>query len=184
MRTAFAAFCSCVLLSLAAVFAPAQAGDYYDNGYYRDGYQRHHDGYYRHRHHRYGYRRSYERYGYDRPRARSVWYTSSCCYRRVVKHTAYYERKYRPHHAGYYGRPNRYGYYDRPYYRDRYYGGTYRYGAYRPAYYDSGRYYSGYRENGYDAYNTVSYGDTCASRRVPLADGRGGWVWGLKTNCY
>jgi hypothetical protein len=152
-----------VILSLAAL-APAQAGDYYGDGYYRSGY---HGG------------------GYYGPRYRSnVWYSSSCCYKKVVRHVrqVHYHRIYR---EGYYDRPYRYGYYDPPYrYRYGTYDRPYRHGyyerPYRPAYYDGPRYY----DNGYDAYNSASYTDSCYRKRVPLGDGRGGWVWGLKTTCY
>lgn len=169
MRTAFAILCSCVFLSLAAL-VPAQAGDHYGDGYDRGGY--HGGG---------GYHRS----GYDRPRYRSnVWYSSSCCYKKVVRHVrqvhyqriyreSYYDRPYR-HRHGYYDRPHRYGYSDRPY-RESYYQRPY-----RPAYYDAPRSY----DRGYDAYNSASYTERCYRKRVPLGDGRGGWVWGHKTTCY
>lgn len=180
MRTAFAVLSSCVLLALATLSAPAQAGDYYGDGYYRGGYYRTGGGYYDGGHR-----------GYYAPRysGRSVWYTSNCCYRKVVRHSAHYERIYR---EGYYDRPYRSGYYDRPY-RDGYYGRPYRSSyyeqpyrqtyydrPYRPAYYDTPRYYEG----GYDSYNSASYTDSCYRKRVPLADGRGGWVWGAKIACY
>lgn len=30
----------------------------------------------------------------------------------------------------------------------------------------------------------VAAADVCSSRRIRIADGRGGWVWGVKTTCY
>lgn len=163
-RIAFAILCSCVLAALGFPTSAARAGGYYDDGYYRHRY--YDDGYYRHR-----YR------GH-------VWYSSKCCYKKIIRHerSVRYVRIDRWRHHGYYGRPWRYGYYERPYrygYYDR---------PYRPAYYyDAPRYYNdSYWSPGYDAYNAVSaaYTDSCYRRRVPIGDGRGGWVWGLKTNCY
>jgi len=61
-----------------------------------------------------------------------VWYSSSCCYRRVVRHEreVFYVRAgaYLPRTAGYWG-----------------------------------------------------YGEC---RRIPLADGRGGWVWSRRAGCF
>jgi hypothetical protein len=61
-----------------------------------------------------------------------VWYSSSCCYRRVVRHR-----------------------------RDVFYV---RAGAYLP------------RTAGYSGYGEC--------RRIPLADGRGGWVWSRRAGCF
>jgi hypothetical protein len=151
-RIAFAFLCSCLLIPLGLVATPARAGDYYSGGgYYGDGYYRtrHYDDYYRPRRH----------YG-------GTWYTSKCCYRRVVRHSAYYERTYRSSYYddGYYRRSYRSGYYERPYYRHRYYSDYYE----RP--YRSYRYY----DTGYSTY------DNCYGGRVRVADGRGGWVWGRR----
>jgi hypothetical protein len=181
MRTAFAMLCSCVLLALGVSLTPATAGDdYYGrNSYYGP------DSYYGGR--------------------ANVWYSSNCCYRRIVRHVSvvqyvptepyrrygYYGGGYR---YGYYGRPYRYGYYGRPYgggyygrpYRYGYYGGGYRYGG---GYY-VGRGYGGYSgvshyDDGYDAYNAAYSAKTkhCATQRARVPDGRGGWIWGVKKIC-
>lgn len=114
----------------------------------------------------------------------NVHYTSSCCYRKVVRHvtttryvrvdpgyrTGYYDRPYRD--GSYYDRPYRSGYYDRPY---------------RPAYVDAVQYDDGYgyglgvRRNYGGAY---AHAEDCTRRRVRIPDGRGGWVWGVKRVCY
>jgi hypothetical protein len=169
-RTVFAYLCSCVLVSLALLAIPAtqaKAGDYYygGSGYYGDGYYRgssYDDGYYRRRH--------YDD-GYYRPRHRSVWYSSNCCYRKVVRHERSvryvptdYGYRSSDYNDGYYRRSYRSGYYERPYYRHRYYSDYYE----RP--YRSYRYYNA----GYSSY------DSCYGGRVRVADGRGGWVWGRR----
>jgi hypothetical protein len=166
-RIAFAILGSAMLLILGLPVSAAKAGDVY----YGDRY--------RHRYYDDGYRPRYRR---------NVWYSSSCCYRKVVRH----ERRVRyvrvaPRRPYYY----RHGYYDRPHYQRpwRRYGYDHR--PYRDqTYYDvPPRYvdypYERYRR-GYDAYNAVpaTYADTCTRRRVPYADGRGGWVWAVKTVCY
>src|SRR5579885_2652653 len=183
-RILFALLCACAFLSPALVTGPAQAGywyrgdDYYGGGYYHSSYYG--DGYYR-RHY------SYDDGDYYRPRHYAgTWYTSSCCYRRVVRHTAWYERTYRSayygdgyyYHRPYYRygydgyyRPYRYGYYDRPYYRDySYYHRPYRYSYYD----DRPSYYGGYYAAGYYGWRGAYAG--CGRIRIP--DGRGGWVWG------
>src|ERR1051325_3160853 len=106
MRAAFALLWSCLVLSVAFLVSPANAGDWYDGdgysggyyggGYYRTGYYG--DDHYRSRYYDDGYYRSrYYDDGYSyRPRHHGhSWYSSSCCYRRVVRHTAWYERTYR-----------------------------------------------------------------------------------------
>ena len=112
---------------------------------------------------------------------RHVWYSSSCCYRRVVRHVrsvyyepvdegySYYRRPYyHSYYNGDYGRPYyRYGYYGHPYHH--HYDGDY---VYRP--------YNHYNL-GYDLVGYASY-DGCG--RVPLADGRGGWVWSRRAGCF
>lgn len=160
MRAALAILCTCVLFALGAFVAPAEAGGYR----YGDGY--------------------YPRYGGD------VWYSSKCCYKKIVRHDVRYVRIEPWRRYGYYGRPWRDGYYGgyRPW-REGYYGGyrrpvsytdvyvgpARRYEGYPPGYFNGG--YNGY--DGYDAYNSAA----CIQRRVPVLDGRGGWVWGFKQVC-
>jgi hypothetical protein len=154
MRTAFAILCSCVLLTFSVVIESAKAGDYYDGGY-------------------------------RVRRSANVWYSSDCCYKKVVRHI----RQVRYVHTEPY---RHHGYYDRPRYRESYYAPPPRYYSERyPAHYSTvyveparRRYtdyyaprYTSYR--GYDAYNAAQ----CYSRRVPVADGRGGWVWGFRQVC-
>lgn len=156
MRSAFAILCSCVLLGFSSFVGSAQAGDYYD--------------------------------GYYPRRAANVWYSSDCCYKKIVRHVRQvrYVRNEPYRRYGYYDAPRyRESYYAPP--RDRYYAParyteTYdvpRYSGYAPRY-STYRSYDGYR--GYDAYNAVS--DCSYNRRIPVADGRGGWVWGYRTGCY
>lgn len=137
-RIAFAVLCSCVLVSISFVTSPAKAGDYNE------------DGYYRHRH------------------SGNVWYSSSCCYKKIVRH----ERSVRYVPVDEERRYERHGYYDRPYRSSSYYDAPRRYvdDSYAPRRYDS---YSGYS----------SYADSCYTRRVQVEDGRGGWVWGVKRVC-
>jgi len=135
MRTRFAILCIAALLVLAASMAPAAAGGYYSNGYDSP------DVYYG-------------------PPA-NVWYSSSCCYRRVVRHVSvvgyvpaepygddyYYGSGYGyggRSYVGYYGQPY-YGYYGDGYYVGRGYGGGY--------------YGGGYYGGGYGAYNAVAGGN-------------------------
>jgi hypothetical protein len=185
MRTAFAVLCSCVLLAFGASLNPAAAGGYYSNGGYNGGYNGRYYG---------GYNGGYNGRYYGG--GASVWYSSDCCYRKLVRHVrvvhyvpvepyrryGYYDRPYR---YGYYGGPYRNGYYGRPY-RYGYNGGGYRYGG---GYY-VGRGYGGYSngsryDDGYDAYNSVSSAKakSCDKQRTRVPDGRGGWVWGVKTIC-
>lgn len=144
-RIAFAVLCSCVLLSLGILSSPAKAGDYYGGGHYG------------HRH-----------YG-------NVWYSSSCCYKKIVRH----ERSVRYVRIDEEGSYHRHGYYDQPY-RSSYYGEPRRYEdySYAPRRHYYGGYHSGY-SSGY-----ASYAESCYRRKVRVADDRGGWVWGVKTNCY
>ena len=175
VRIAFALALSIFLLPLGAMNTPAKAGDYYGNG---DGYYRRHSG--------------------------DVWYSSNCCYRKVVRHSAHYERTYGDDYYGrrsYYSEPSyRSTYYDRPYrssysdsyysrpyrssyysdgYRSSYYGNGYRSSYYGRPYYSSSR----YSDSGYDSY--ASYAGSCYSypRKIRVDDDRGGWVWG-KRRCY
>lgn len=175
-RLVFAALYAGMLVSLAILSVPAQAGDYYYDG----GYRHHHGG--------------------------NVWYSSSCCYRKIVRHerSVRYSRidEGRPYYRnGYYERPYRQSYYDDPprryvryddgYVSRRYVGddyyirGGHRYG--HGGYYRSGGYYNGYgryyRTGGYDA-GYQSYAQSCYRRSVRILDGRGGWVWGSRRVCY
>jgi hypothetical protein len=94
--------------------------------------------------------------------ARYVWYSSSCCYQKVVRHErdVRYVRigEYRPHYA-YYARPPVY---------------VYRAERHRIVQ------FSEFNYSGVVAYA----GEDCYWREVPLRDGRGGWVWGVTTICY
>ncbi|MCK9914157.1 hypothetical protein MXD81_33890 [Microbacteriaceae bacterium K1510] len=163
MRAALAILCTCVVFVLGAFVAPAEAGGYRDYG---DGYYPRYGGY-------------YPRYGGN------VWYSSKCCYKKIIRHDARFVRIEPWRHYGYYGRPWREGYYGGGYrggyygrpvgYTDVYVGPAHRYNGYPPGYYNGG--YNGY--DGYDAYNSAA----CIQRRVPVLDGRGGWVWGFKQVC-
>lgn len=135
-RIVFAVLSACVLVSLGVLASPAKAGDYDE------------DGYRRHRH------------------SSNVSYSSSCCYRKVVRH----ERSVRYVRVDEERSYERHGYYDRPY-RSSYYDTPRRYAddSYTPR-----RYYAGY----------ASYADSCDRRKVRVADGRGGWVWGVRADCY
>ena len=121
MRAALSVLCSCVLMVLAAAINPAHAGDrYYGGGgvYYGDGY-------------------------YHRSRG-NAWYSSDCCYRRVVRHVTqvryvhvaprrYGWAPYRPWREGYY-RPQRPVYVGRPAsYTEVYVGPARRFEGYPPA---------------------------------------------------
>lgn len=127
--------------------------------------------------------------GYRTSGYRNVYYSSSCCYKKVVRHetTSRYvrvdeDRSY--YRGGYYDRPYRSSsYYDRPrrYVDDNYYAPR------RYVGYDNGGYsgysdysnYSGYSGNpGYSA-----YGQSCYRQRVRVEDGRGGWVWSSTRVC-
>jgi hypothetical protein len=164
-RFAFALLWSCVLVACGIVSVPAKAGDYYDGGYH---------------HHRY---------------SSNVWYSSNCCYKKIVRHerSVRYVPTERPYYRdGYYERPRYRGsYYDRPYrssyYSDRHYyrSGYYERPAYRSSYYYntprryvSDSYAVRYAGEGY--YGYAGYRDGCT--RVRVLDGRGGWVWGSR--CY
>jgi hypothetical protein len=175
-RIVFAFLCSGVLACLALIATPASAGDYYGGGgYYGDSYRGYGDGYYRSRYSGNGYYRSrYSDDGYYRPRHRNVWYSSNCCYRKLVRHerSVRYVREdygYRSSYydGGYSRRSYRSGYYERPSYRQRYYSDYYQ----RP-----------YRSYRYSNAGYLSY-DNCYGGRVRVADGRGGWVWGRRV-CY
>jgi len=197
-RIAFALLTAFVFVSFGFVTSPARAGDY---GYYGDGYSgdAYYTGYRHHRTYDHYYSRRYSDDGYyRRHRHRSVWYTSSCCYRKVVRHTrsvryvrtyddyGYYRRPYRHvYYSDYYTRPYRYYSYRRPYYHHTYsgyYGWRHHYRPYRH-YYTSAYLYRPYRHY-YAGYNTVGYLGYGECRRIPLADGRGGWVWSRRAGCF
>lgn len=137
-RIAFALLYSCLLVSLGILTSPAKAGDYND------------DGYYRHRH------------------SSNVWYSSNCCYKKIVRH----ERSVRYVPVDEDRSYERHGYYERPYRQSYSYAAPRRYvdDSYGPRRYDS---YSGYS----------SYADSCYTRRVQVEDGHGGWVWGVRRVC-
>ena len=135
-RVAFAVLAACVLAIAASFTGAAKAREYYR---YDDGYR-------------------------VQPYHRNVrvWYSSSCCYRRIVRH----ERtvRYVPvERYGYGGRRYRYGYYDEPR----------RYRRYAPAYRTSHWVEDVYSGNA----------EICYARRVRVLDGRGGWVWGIRAVC-
>ena len=124
--------------------------------------------------------------GYYRPRSRSVWYSSDCCYKRVTRHSSYYVRTdddydrrssyddYPRYRRSYYS-----DYAPRRYYDD--YAPRRYYSDYAPRRYYNGYSYSGY-SSGYSSY--ANYSETCTWRRTRIDDGRGGWVWGARRVCY
>ena len=204
-RIAPALLTAFLLAAFSLLTSPAKAGDYehYDGGgYYSDGSygdSYYSDvGYYGHRFNDDGYSYRHRHYG-------NTWTTSSCCYRKVVRHTAWYERTYRQAYYdgdGYY-RHRHYGDYDRPYYH-RHYGDYYRpyyhryYGDYYRRYYHRNyrsyyrpyyhHYYGDYVYRPYRYYDlgyaSASYAGYDGCGRIPLADGRGGWVWSRRAGCF
>lgn len=131
-------------LVLGAFSIPATAGEYYGGGY--NGYRT----------------------------GGNVWYSSSCCYRKVVRHERRV-RYVRTYGDGYNGG----GYYN---------GG----GAYRSTYYSPPRRYygdrvvysSGYRGGYVNSYNDgYGGGERCYARGVRVGDGYGGWVWSRTRVC-
>jgi len=169
MRRALVVFCTCVLFALGLFLAPAEAGGYRDGGGYGPRHRPHH--------------------------ARNAWYSSDCCYRRIVRHLTevryvriapphrhVHRPHYRPWREVYYAppRPPR-EVYSRPRpasYVDVYVGPPRRFEGYPPGYFN--RY-----DDGYDAYNAVDVPvkRVCVQRRTPVIDGKGGWVWGFKRVC-
>jgi hypothetical protein len=125
--------------SLAALGVPASAGSYYRDRYVGHAYHGSHS---------------------------NVWYTSSCCYRKIVRHvrSVRYVRIHR--HRAYYRRGYR-----------RYYGDGYYVRPYRTHYHYRRPYVV--RNVGY--YDSVS--QACYWTRVRVDDGRGGWVWGRERIC-
>lgn len=160
----------CVIASLALFSGTAKAGDYYNGGY--SGYSGYYNG---------GYRYSGYRSGYSGYRSGTVSYSSSCCYRKVVRHvrSVRYVRTDDGYRNGYYGQPYRNtGYYGRPY---RYSNGGYYNGGYGGGYYNNG--YNG----GYGVYRAGyngGYASNCTTRRVRIGDGYGGWYWTTTRSCY
>ena len=143
-------FAKAALFAAAAIFfsfinVSAQAGDYYDGGY-----------------------RSYYDGGY-RNYSRNVWYSSNCCYKKIVRHSR--SVRYVPTDDGYYDRS-----YRRSYYGDGYVSRRYVNNGYYDNGYSNGYYNNSYYNNGYG-----SYAQNC--RRERIYDGRGGWVWGDR-RCY
>ena len=148
---------ACVLIPFGMLANPANAGDYYEDGYYR-------------------------RHDSD-----NDWYSRHCCYQKIVHHerSVHYERvedeapRYR---HSYYERPyyersySDRSYYDRPYRSSYYYDRPSRYVdySYEPRHY-YGRYYS-------DTSVYSRHAENCG--RIPLADGSGGWVWSRRAGCF
>jgi hypothetical protein len=157
---------ACVLIPFGLAAGPANAGEYYDDGYYRHSY------------------------------ADNVWYSSHCCYRKIVRHeqSVRYvrvenEAPYYQH--GYYERPyyersySDRSYYERPYRSSYYYERPYRWGHYvRPWHYVDYSYtpsdYTGYRYWDTSVYSR--HAENCG--RIPLRDGTGGWVWSRRAGCF
>lgn len=127
----------------------------------------------------------------------NVWYSSSCCYRKVVKHVrkVRYVRVDDGYRHGYYAPPRYQSYYDGGPYRSTVYSEPYR-GPYytgRPYRYFGGEYaggVSGYRVGygvsygGYVGGYAPAYADRCTVRRARVYDGYGGWVWTRSRVCY
>ncbi|MBS0247290.1 MAG: hypothetical protein JSR61_11770 [Proteobacteria bacterium] len=113
-----------------------------------------------------------------------VSYSSSCCYRKVVRYvrTVRYVRVRDRVYGGTYAPPYRNSYYGTPY-RTVYYGEPYR----GPHYYEQPYRYVGAEYDGYSTARVgyrVRYGENCTVRRVRVADGYGGWVWATSRLCY
>lgn len=136
---ACAALCSC-LFALGLPATPVQAGGY---GY---GYGSH------------GWHGGYGGY-----RARHVWYSSSCCYRKVVRHqrdVVYFRAGTNiPDYVVVYPRPPVYAQYVAPYRRVRL---------------SEFDYYSRYGDYGRAG---------CFWNEAPIRIWPG-WVWGVRTTCY
>jgi len=119
-----------------------------------------------------------------------VRYSSSCCYRKVVKYVrkVSYVRVDDGNRDGYYAPRYRSSYYYGSPYRTAVYAEPYRSPAYdaRPYRYDGGGYEGG--ASGDRVGYGVSYGDryagSCTVRRIRVADGYGGWVWARSRICY
>jgi hypothetical protein len=168
-RLASAFLSSCLLLAIGSLANPAKAGDYYyGEGYYPHSY---YGDYYRpHRH----------------SNAR-VWYSSSCCYRKVVRHvrTVHYERVDDGYgwRGGYYEHPYRYGYYEHPYHHVYYGHPYYRYRYYGYHRYGHDYYHPPYRSY-YYSYDSVGHSRHAECRLKPLPDGHGGFLPSRKAGCF
>ena len=153
-RIAYVILCSCLLVFAALSAGPANAGD----GYYRNGNYGNYGNY-----GDVAYRDGYNGGRYDRGRTyRShptrVWYSSNCCYRKIVRHVRAVRYVHvRPRHRYY-------GYYDRPHSRVSYYDVPPR------------------RYGGYGGYAERDYG--CHRRRVRAIGADGEWVWAVSARCY
>jgi hypothetical protein len=106
----------------------------------------------------------------DHPHKVRVWYTSSCCYRKVVRDVTIvrYVRvkpRYRRYRASYH-RPYRY---DRPWRH------------YRVRYSDGYRYWPRWRRAGVRYANYVPPPDC---RLVRVADLDGTWIWARRAGCF
>jgi hypothetical protein len=170
-RVAAAVVFVCVLVSSGLTASAVRAGDYYEDGYY------------------------------GRRHADNVWYTSNCCYRKVVRHerSVRYVRTYDEDRSyerrGYYERPyyerpyRSSSYYNRPYRSSSYYGSPRRYDdysytrrryddysySYAPRRYVSDSYY------GYSSYAGYSNYDKCRLR--PMSNWPDGYVWSVRAVC-
>jgi hypothetical protein len=143
-RVVSAMLSACVLVSLSILTGPVKAGDYYDDGSYR---QRN---------------------------SNNTWYSSDCCYQKIVRHerSVHYQRL--DDERSY----DRQSYYDRPYSRSYTYDKPRQYEDYSYA----PRRHVSYNYSGYSSYaGYSSYDDIC--RRHRLADGLGGWVWAVRAGC-
>lgn len=143
LRIAYVILYSCLIVFAGLIASPASAG-HRDDGYNRD-------------------------VSYRPQRAGRAWYSSSCCYRKIVRHVRqvrYVEVKPpRKKQAG--RKPHRRyrddGYYDRPDDRVSYYDVP-------PRYVEDDDYVAG--------------PDRCRHRRVRVLSDDGGWVWALTARCY
>jgi hypothetical protein len=141
-RIVYVILYSCLIVFAGLLVRPAHAGSH-DDGYYRDvTYRPHH--------------------------VSRVWYSSNCCYRKIVRHVRQVryvkvppppKKKARLRlHRQY----REYGDYDRPRYRVSHYDLP-------PRYVDDGGY--------------VVRRDRCHHRRVRVLSGDGGWMWALRARC-
>jgi len=105
---------ACMLIPFGITARPANAGEYFDDGYYR--------------HHETG----------------NVWYTSHCCYRKIVHHVRSVHYTRIEDEVPYYRR----GYYERPYYDRSYSERSYYERPHRSSYYyERPRHYYSYDED-------------------------------------
>jgi hypothetical protein len=151
---------ACVLIPFGITTGPANAGEYYDDGYYRhadDEWETSHCCY-----------------------RKIVRHERSVHYARIDDEAPYYRHSYyeRPNYErSYYGRSySDRSYYDHPYRSSYYYDRPRRYADY---YYTSSD-YTGYRHWDTSVYSR--HAENCG--RIPLADGNGGWVWSRRAGCF